>query len=60
MKPSQINVLLITITFCLAFLGWGTIVVFRTVLDKNSNSSRNVVPPRTATLTRSAQRLLSN
>ncbi len=29
------NLTIITVTFCLAFLGWGTIIVTRTVTDKN-------------------------
>lgn len=35
MTPKQANYLLITITFCLAFLAWGTIVVMRQVTDVN-------------------------
>lgn len=35
MKPAQVNYLLLTTTFCLAFLTWGTIIVMRVVGDAN-------------------------
>lgn len=35
MSPKQANYLIIVITFCLAFLTWGTIVVIRQVNDVN-------------------------
>lgn len=35
MNPKQANYLLFTITICLAFLIWGTIIVMRQVTDVN-------------------------
>jgi hypothetical protein len=35
MNPKQANYLILTLTFCLAFLAWGTIFVARSVVDKN-------------------------
>lgn len=35
MKPNQVNYLIITITVCLAFLSWGTIIVLRRTVDAN-------------------------
>lgn len=35
MNPKQANYLIITITFCLAFLMWGSVFVLRSVTDRN-------------------------
>lgn len=48
MEPKQVNWFILTITFCLAFLVWGTIFVSRSVVDKNPPAPKPSVPSNIA------------